>query len=128
MPYEMAAWKAGVSDRIIYIWKKQGETDYNNDVDSPDSRFFQALKIAEAEYVSECMDVVNAGKADWTARMTVLERRHRTYFGKEAPKEEPQKEEEKKKLEPNELIEKLTALPTYMLEAILKQKNGKTDV
>jgi len=70
---EVAARAAGVSKTALYVWIEKGHKQTRGDYRD----FVDALQRAEADSEAESVKtVVEAGKRNWKAAMTYLERRH----------------------------------------------------
>ena len=81
---ETAAQAAGISTRSFYHWMERGEADYEADLDSPFSQFFQAVQKAKAESEKIDLDLIAkaAGEGSWQAAAWRLERRFPDKWGK----------------------------------------------
>lgn len=83
VPYDKACWLADVSERIVQMWKKQGESDESDGKDTMHARFFRAVKKAEANNIIEMTQRIRYGHENWTSAAWLLERRHKEHYGKE---------------------------------------------
>jgi|LakMenEpi03Aug12_release.lakeMendotaPanAssembly.Ray.scaffolds.fasta_scaffold931249_2 transposase len=81
---ETAAQAAGISERTFYHWMERGEADYESDLDSPFSQFFQAVEKAKAESEKIDLDLIAkaAGEGNWQAAAWRLERRFKDKWGR----------------------------------------------
>lgn len=77
LPWVHCASIAGICEKSLQTWRKIGKDDIERGKDSVYSRFLLDLKKAFAEWIQSQMDIVEkAGKkGQWTAAMTLLERR-----------------------------------------------------
>src|SRR5687767_5204258 len=83
---ETAAAAAGISKVTLYNWIARGEEHANAEVvparERPYVEFLNALERAEAIGEMTLLAGASAGKYGWQAKMTVLERRWPTKWGR----------------------------------------------
>lgn len=71
----LAAKKAGISDRALFMWLAQGEQDFHAGIDSKYASFFQRLSMAEADLADNaCLMIMNQLPQDSKSAWRVLER------------------------------------------------------
>jgi len=75
--YKMAAISAGLSERSIYRWLKEGE---NAPVGSTASEFCHALKRANAKSAHNALQKIQEGRRGWKASAWFLERRFPEHY------------------------------------------------
>lgn len=75
---------AGISEPSYYAYMKKAEEDFDNNVESLNTEFFNAVKKAEASFrvyhMSKIRDAAEGGS--WQASAWSLERRFPNEFGK----------------------------------------------
>lgn len=60
-------------------WLKQGESDFNADVDSLEARYFDMIKKGQAEYVDDALTDIRSGRPGWQGAAWCLERTRRDF-------------------------------------------------
>lgn len=85
--FKHAAWASGVSESAAHLWKKQGELDLEEGIESEYSSFTRDLRKIRAEKISERLDrIERAGNAPeyWGASVWILEKLSPGDFGKDS--------------------------------------------
>jgi hypothetical protein len=81
IPYELAAEANGITDRTLYAWIEQGRDEMDRDLDTPLSKFSQAIKQMEEKRIKHHLDKLNDNVERWQSDAWILERRWYKYFG-----------------------------------------------
>lgn len=92
IPYEYAAGANGICETTLYAWKRQGDEDLKNGLDTPHSRFSQDIKKAERSRINKHLKNITSGDDKWVCDAWILERRWWKHYSKNAPLLEFQKQ------------------------------------
>jgi transposase len=79
LTYKLAATRAGITERTLYRWMKQGE---EAEAGSLATDFCHALKRANALSAHRALVKVQEGKRGWRSSAWFLERRFREHYGR----------------------------------------------
>jgi hypothetical protein len=88
LPYKLAAYSNGVTERILYIWLNQGIDDIESGIESDFSQFFHDLKEIECNRVVEHLGNIAERPERWQADAWLLERRWREFFSADSFEQE----------------------------------------
>jgi hypothetical protein len=83
-PYDVAAWKARINPSTLYDWIKRGAADDELGLTTEFTQLAKAIKETEADKIIAHLKSCEDREERWQARMTILERRWREYFGSDA--------------------------------------------
>ena len=82
-PYGQAALLSGIGSDLMDRWRREGRRDAANNVDSLYRQLCEAMDNSRANYFRSLARIVNeAAIKDWTAAMTILERRDPSHWGR----------------------------------------------
>lgn len=84
VPYEMAAWGAGICEKTLYVWLSKGKEDEKNKIKSAFSELLQGVKEAECKKIAQHLLAIQNQEKNWQSRAWILERRWRKQFGQDA--------------------------------------------
>ena len=73
----------GITTMSISNWQKQGEEDFNNEVESLYSSLFYTIKKSRAEYEEIAADRIQSGEPGWQGMAWWLERTRPQYMPKQ---------------------------------------------
>lgn len=64
-------------------WMRQGEEDFENDVNSLYAQFFYSIKKAQADFVDSSIADIKSGRPGWQGTAWVLERTRQDFMPKQ---------------------------------------------
>ena len=73
----------GVTRQSYLNWMEQGEKDYEADLDTIYSRFFDEIKKARAQYIEKAKNTIHMLPKNWQAVAWWLERTDRNFMPKQ---------------------------------------------
>lgn len=73
----------GITTMSHSNWMSQGESDYNNDVDSLYAEYFYTIKKGRAEFEEAALEDIRSGRPGWQGCAWVLERTNQKYMPKQ---------------------------------------------
>ena len=65
-------------------WMKQGEEDYENEIETLHAQYFYTIKKAQATYVKNAGREIRKGEAGWQGKAWWLERTRQDFMPKQA--------------------------------------------
>lgn len=83
LPIRYACDYFGITKMSFSNWMRQGEQDYENEVDSLFSLFFYHIKKAESEFVEDSIADIRSGRPGWQGAAWVLERTRHDFMPKQ---------------------------------------------
>lgn len=84
LPYDAAAWRAGICEKTLYNWINQGKADKEAGVDSEFLKLLQGIKKAEGDRMQALAQSIMSGVDRWQSCAWMLERRWRQFYGVDA--------------------------------------------
>ena len=73
----------GITKMSFSNWMRQGEQDFNDEIESLSSLFFYSIKKAQAEYVKNAMRDIQSGRQGWQGQSWWLERTRQDFMPKQ---------------------------------------------
>ena len=83
LPVRYACDLYGITAMSFSNWMRQGEEEYEQNIDSLYSTFFYTIKKAQAEYVQEAMKDIKSGRPGWQGQSWWLERTRQDFMPKQ---------------------------------------------
>ena len=83
LPLQYACDYFGITRMTHLNWMKQGEDDYEADVESLHATYFASIKKAQAEYVRTAGREIRKGESGWQGKAWWLERTRQDFMPKQ---------------------------------------------
>jgi len=79
LPIQYSCDLYGIHGQSYLNWLNQGAVDYDNEVDSLERKFFDAIKKAYAKFIRESKKTIRAGANGWQGMAWWLERTNKDF-------------------------------------------------
>lgn len=83
LPVKYACDYFGITVMSFSNWMRQGEDDFNQEVESLYALFFYSIKKAQSEFVDESLNDIRSGRPGWQGAAWVLERTRQDFMPKQ---------------------------------------------
>jgi len=83
LPLVSACDLLGITTMSCSNWMRQGESDYDNEIESLYSLFFYTIKKAKAEFERDALLDIGSGRPGWQGKAWILERVNQKYMPKQ---------------------------------------------
>jgi len=84
LPYEAAAWRAGICEKTLYNWLNKAKADKEAGIESEHLSLLQDIKAIEGNRMQALAESVMGGVDRWQSCAWMLERRWRQFYGADA--------------------------------------------